>query len=106
MLLIYALLPAWCCGTTSCMLVDGSSTGQVARAAGHQPACSAQRGHAAVSLAAALLDWWHHPSAQQAQQLEAAQAAAARSCAYLGCANLGGGGGPAAGQGETRKQCG
>ncbi len=56
-------------------------------------------------LAAALLDWWRRPSAQQEQQLEAAQAAAARSCAYLGCANLGGSGGPAAGQGEGSKRC-
>ncbi|PRW56311.1 hypothetical protein C2E21_5126 [Chlorella sorokiniana] len=49
-------------------------------------------------LAAALLDWWRRPAAQQEQQLEAAQATAARSCAYLRCANLGAGGGPAAGQ--------
>ncbi len=59
----------------------------------------------ARQLAAALLDWWRRPSAQQEQQLEAAQAAAARSCAYLGCSNLGGSGGPAAGQGEDSKRC-
>ncbi|PRW55939.1 ubiquitin carboxyl-terminal hydrolase 18-like [Chlorella sorokiniana] len=59
----------------------------------------------AQSMAAALLDWWRRPAAQQGQQLEAAQAAAARSCAYLRCANLGGGGGPAAGQGEGSQRC-
>ena len=51
-------------------------------------------------LAAALLNWWRRPGAQQEQQLEAAQAAAKRSCAYLRCANLGGGSGPSAKQGE------
>ena len=56
-------------------------------------------------LAAALLDWWRRPRAQQEQQLEAAQAAATRSCAYLRCANLGGSGGPAAGQGEGSQRC-
>ena len=60
---------------------------------------------AARRLAATLLDWWRRPGAQQEQQLEAAQAAAARSCAYLRCANLGGGGGPAAGQGEGSQRC-
>ncbi|PRW56127.1 Zinc finger domain-containing MYND finger domain [Chlorella sorokiniana] len=60
---------------------------------------------AARRLAAALLDWWRRPAAQQEQQLEAAQAAAARSCAYLRCANLGGGGRPAAGQGEGSQRC-
>ena len=59
----------------------------------------------ARTLAAALLDWWRRPSVQQQLQLEAAQAAAARSCAYLRCANLGGGGGPAARQGEGSQRC-
>ncbi|PRW56253.1 putative ATP-dependent DNA helicase HFM1 isoform A [Chlorella sorokiniana] len=56
-------------------------------------------------LAAAMLAWWRGPAVQQEQQLEAAQVAAARSCAYLRCANLGGGGGPAAGQGEGSLRC-
>ncbi|PRW59882.1 hypothetical protein C2E21_2002 [Chlorella sorokiniana] len=56
-------------------------------------------------LAAALLDWWRRPEAQPAAALELAQAAAARSCAYLRCANLGGEGGPAAGQGAGSQRC-
>lgn len=59
----------------------------------------------ARSLAAALLDWWRRPEQEAADQLELAQAAATRSCAYLPCANLGGGGGPAAGQGEGSQRC-
>ena len=59
----------------------------------------------ACQLADALLDWWRRPEAQQEQQLEAAQAAAARSCAYLRCSNLAGGGGPAAGEGEGSQRC-
>jgi len=59
----------------------------------------------ARQLATAVLDWWRRRSAQQEVLLKAAQAAAARSCAYLGCANLGGGGGPAAGQGEDSLRC-
>ncbi len=56
-------------------------------------------------LAAALLAWWRRPKAQPAAALELAQAAAARSCAYLRCANLGGEGGPAAGQGAGSQRC-
>ncbi|KAI7839143.1 hypothetical protein COHA_007146 [Chlorella ohadii] len=56
-------------------------------------------------LAAALLAWWRRPEAQPAAALELAQAAAARSCAYLRCANLGGEGGPAAGQGDGSLRC-
>ncbi len=56
-------------------------------------------------LAAALLAWWRRPAAQQAAVLESARAAAARSCAYLRCTNLGGEGGPAAGQGTGSKCC-
>ena len=59
----------------------------------------------ARQLAAALLDWWRRPSAQEEQQLQAARAAAARSCAHLGCANLSGNGGPAAGEGDGSKRC-
>ncbi len=55
--------------------------------------------------ATALLAWWRRPEAQQAAALELAQAAAARSCVYLRCANLGGEGGPAAGQGAGSQRC-
>ena len=58
-----------------------------------------------VELAQLLLAWWRRPEAQPAAALEAAQAAAARSCAYLRCANLGGEGGPAAGQGAGSQRC-
>lgn len=57
------------------------------------------------SLAAALLEHWRRPEAAEAGQLELAQAAAARSCAYLGCANVGFEGGPAAGEGAGAKCC-
>ena len=56
-------------------------------------------------LAAALLAWWRRPEERQAAALLLAQAAAARSCAYLCCANLGGEGGPAAGQGAGSQRC-
>jgi len=59
----------------------------------------------ARQLAAALLDWWRRPSAQQEQQLQATRAAAARSCAHLGCAYLSGNGVPAAGEGVGSKRC-
>ncbi len=75
-------------------------------------AALAQAGHTAPPwlpptrrLAVALLAWWRHPKAQPAAALELAQAAAARSCAYLRCANLGGEGGPAAGQGAGSLRC-
>ena len=46
------------------------------------------------------------PWIEQAQELlEEGLAAATRSCAYLRCANLGGGGGPAAGQGTSSAKC-
>ena len=57
------------------------------------------------SLATALLEYWRHPEAAEAGQLELAQAAAARSCAYLRCANLECEGGPAAGEGTGAKRC-
>ena len=56
-------------------------------------------------LAAALLAWWLRPEAQPAAALEVAQAAVAGSCAYLHCANLGGEGGPMAGQGTGSMRC-
>ncbi len=59
----------------------------------------------AQRLAAALLAWWRRPEAPPAAALELAQAAAARSCAYLRCANLGGEGGPGAGQGAGSQRC-
>ncbi len=57
------------------------------------------------NLAKALQQVWQLPEQQEAARLEAAQAAAARSCAYLRCANLGGGGGPAVGQGSGSSKC-
>ena len=59
----------------------------------------------AAHLAAALLDWWRRPEQQQQDALALAQAAAGRCCAYLRCANLGGEGGPAAGQGVGSMRC-
>ena len=59
----------------------------------------------AHQLAGAVQALWQRPEAQQEQQLEAAQAAATRSCAYLRCANLGGEGGPAGGEGVGSKRC-
>lgn len=56
-------------------------------------------------LASALLAWWKRREAKPAAMLELAQAAAARSCAYLRCANLGGEGGPGAGQGVGSMRC-
>ena len=59
----------------------------------------------ATRVAAALLDWWRRPEQQQEDALALAQAAAARSCAYLRCPNVGGEGGPAAGQGAGSQRC-
>ncbi|KAI7842251.1 hypothetical protein COHA_003892 [Chlorella ohadii] len=56
-------------------------------------------------LSELLQQVWQLPEQQEAARLETAQAAAARSCAYLRCANLGGGGGPAAGQGSGSSKC-
>jgi hypothetical protein len=58
-----------------------------------------------AQLAALLQQWWQRPEQVAADRLELAQAAATRSCAYLRCANLGGQGGPAAGQGAGSKKC-
>jgi len=57
------------------------------------------------SVAPLLLDHWCCPVAQEVAQLEMAKAAARRSCAYLRCANLGGEGGPAAGEGVGSMRC-
>jgi hypothetical protein len=59
----------------------------------------------AADLARLLQQYWQMPEQQAAARLEQAQAAATRSCAYLACANLGGSGGPAAGEGEGSKKC-
>ena len=59
----------------------------------------------AADLARLLQQYWQLPEQQAAARLELAQAAATRSCAYLVCANLGGSGGPAAGEGEGSKKC-
>ena len=63
---------------------------------------------AATKLADLLHQWWQ-PAMQQELHAEAqlalAQGAATRSCAYLCCANLGGEGGPAAGQGVGSMRC-
>ena len=60
----------------------------------------------ARQLAATLLEHWARPEQQQQDALQLAQAAAARSCAYLRCSNVGGEGGPAAGQGGGSQRCG
>ena len=63
----------------------------------------------AATKLADLLHEWYQPAMQPEQhadaQLALAQAAATRSCAYLRCANLGGGGGPAAGEGVGSQRC-
>ena len=82
---------------------------ELADSAAEGPAAAAQlRQHALpppARLAAALLDWWRRPEQQQQNALALAQAAAGRSCAYLRCANLGGEGGPEAGQGVGSMRC-
>ena len=63
---------------------------------------------AATKLANLLHDWWQpdmQPERYAEAQLALVQAAATRSCAYLRCANLGGEGGPAAGQGAGSMRC-
>ena len=59
----------------------------------------------AAGLAALMQQYYALPAAEAERQLQLAQAAAGRSCAYLRCANLGGEGGPAAGQGAGSKRC-
>ena len=63
---------------------------------------------AAAKLADLLHQWWQpamQPEWHGEAQLALAQAAATRSCAYLCCANLGGEGGPAAGEGVGSMRC-
>ncbi|PRW56618.1 L domain [Chlorella sorokiniana] len=59
----------------------------------------------AAALAPLLREHWAQPEQAAADRLALARAAAARSCAYLRCANLGGEGGPAAGQGVGSQRC-
>lgn len=56
-------------------------------------------------LATALQAVWALPYEQAQARWEAAQAAAARSCAFLRCASVDRGGGPAAGKGEGSLRC-
>ena len=59
-----------------------------------------------LQRAAALMHQYYALPAVVAElRLAVAQAAAGRSCAYLRCANLGGEGGPAAGQGVGSMRC-
>ena len=58
-----------------------------------------------AQLAAHLLASMEQQQGPAERQLAAAQAAATRSCAYLRCANVGGSGGPAAGEGVGSKKC-
>ena len=63
---------------------------------------------AAAKLADLLHQWWQpamQPERHAEAQLALAQAAATRSCAYPRCANLGGEGGPAAGEGVGSMRC-
>ena len=59
----------------------------------------------AAALAPLLRQHWAQPEQAAADRLAVARAAAARSCAYLRCANLGGEGGPAAGEGVGSQRC-
>ncbi len=59
----------------------------------------------AAGLAALMQQYYALPAVEQPRQLAVAQAAAGRCCAYLRCANVGGEGGPAAGEGVGSKRC-
>jgi len=59
----------------------------------------------AAHLAALMQQYYALPAVEAERQLALAQAAAGRSCAYLLCTNLGGEGGPAAGQGAGSMRC-
>ncbi len=56
-------------------------------------------------LADLMQQYYALPAVEAERQLALAQAAAGRSCAYLRCTNLGGEGGPAAGQGAGSMRC-
>ena len=59
----------------------------------------------AADLAALMQQCYALPAVAAERRLAQAQAAAGRCCAYLRCANLGGEGGPAAGEGVGSKRC-
>ncbi len=59
----------------------------------------------AAHLAALMQQYYALPAVEAERQLALAQVAAGRSCAYLRCANLGGEGGPKAGQGVGSMRC-
>ncbi len=59
----------------------------------------------AADLAALMQQYYALPAVEAERRLQLAQAAAGRSCAYLRCANLGGEGGAAAGQGAGSMRC-
>ncbi len=59
----------------------------------------------AARLAALMQQYYALLAVEAERQLALARAAAGRSCAYLHCANLGGEGGPAAGQGVGSMRC-
>jgi hypothetical protein len=56
-------------------------------------------------LADALLAWQQRPEQLEAERLQLAKAQALRSCAYLCCPNVGGGGSMMAGRGGGGKLC-
>jgi hypothetical protein len=56
-------------------------------------------------VAAVLLEFWGEKELVAAARLELAQGATARSCAFLGCSNLGLAGGPAGGEGQGSLKC-
>lgn len=58
-----------------------------------------------AQLATHLLASMEQQQSPAERQLAAAQAATTRSCAYLRCANGGGSGGPAAGEGKGSTKC-
>lgn len=59
----------------------------------------------ATRVAQLLERWYQLPAQAEPLRLQLARAAGSRACAYLGCANLGGGGGPFAGEGEGSLRC-
>ena len=59
----------------------------------------------AARLGSMLVELDRSPALRKERQLVLARAAATRSCAYLGCANVAGQGGPAAGQGGGSARC-
>lgn len=85
---------------------------QTVRQAAAQSQSAAERRQAtqaalpqAARVAQLLERWFELPQQAAGVRLLLAQAAASRACAYLGCANLGGGGGPFAGEGQGSQRC-